>query len=443
MREFHKGNIQSHIIHLSWPMVLANLVQNLASIFELYLLGRIGLEALAAISIIMSSVYALNLSVHGGLINGAIAIISRHAGAKKYDEINKVLVQMFIFAALVFGVFSFVIYIFINPILMFFGAQGEVLAMSAGYIKIFLLSFLPFSIYTIGMAALRSAGDSVTPLRVIMVMMFFNIVLNPIFIIVLHLGVKGAALSALVMNTAAAVYYIIVFTRGIHFFKIKFSDIRIDLKIMSKYAVLSLKSIGQGFTGDIGTIALLKIVSGFGNPMIVAYGIVGKLVYYLMMFGWPIGNSGGLILGQNLGMRIKERARQTVLETIKVFGYICLPVSVCFFVFARPILQLFTVDPVVLQYGIYYLRLMAVVLPLFGAGLNIQSCFNGAGSTGTPTVVTFITFILIRIPLAMLLPIIPVIEKNGVFMSVAISMVLYAVIYIVLYNEGKWINKEI
>lgn len=443
MREFHKGNIQSHIIHLSWPMVLANLVQNLASVFELFLLGRIGLEALASISIVMSSVFALNLSVHGGLINGAIAIISRHAGAKKHEEINRVLVQMFIFAAFVFGIFSLTIFIFLNPILTFFGAQGAVLTMSADYIKILLLSFLPFSIYTVGMAALRSAGDSVTPLKVIMVMMFFNIVLNPIFIVVLHLGVKGAALSGLVMNTAAAVYYIIVFTRGIHFFKIRPKDIKIDLKIMSKYASLSLKSIGQGFTGDLGTVAMLKIVSVFGNPMIAVYGIVGRLVYFLLMFGWPIGNSGGLILGQNLGMKIKERAKQTVIETIKVFGYISVPVSICFFVFATPILQLFTSDTVVLQYGTFYLRLMAVVLPLFGAGLNIQSAFNGAGSTGTPTVVTFISFIIVRIPLALLLPVLPVIGKNGVFIAVAVSMIVYALIYIVLYNEGSWINKEL
>ncbi len=443
MREFHKGDIQSHIIHLSWPMVLANVVQNIASIFELFLLGRIGLEALAAISIVMSSVFALNLSVHGGLINGAIAIISRHAGAKKHEEINKVLVQMFIFGAFVFGLFSLTIFIFLNPILEFFGAKGDVLIMASGYIKIFLLSFLPFSIYTIGMAALRSAGDSITPLRVIMVMMFFNIILNPIFIVVLHMGVKGAALSALVMNTAAAVYYIVVLNRGIHFFRIRLSDIRIDLKLMSKYAFLALKSIGQGFTGDLGTIALLKIVSAYGNPMIAAYGIVGKLVYYLLMFGWPIGNSGGLILGQNLGMNIKERARQTVIETIKVFGYLSLPVSVCFFVFARQILQLFSSDPVVLQYGILYLRLMGLVMPLFGAGLNIQSSFNGAGSTGTPTVVTFISFIMIRIPLAMLLPILPAIGRDGVFMAVAVSMAVYALIYIALYNRGNWINKEI
>lgn len=443
MREFHKGNIQSHIIHLSWPMVLANLVQNSASVFELFLLGRIGLEALAAISIVMSSVFALNISVHGGIINGAIAIISRYAGAKRYNEINKVLVQMFIFAAFVFGVFSLIIYVFLDPILIFFGAQGEVLTMASGYIKIMLLGFLPFSIYTIGMAALRSSGDSVTPLKVIMVMMFFNIILNPVFIVVLNLGVKGAALSGLVMNIAAAVYYIIVFTRGIHFFKIRPSDFKIELKIMSKYAGLSLKSIGQGFTGDLGTVAMLKIVSVFGNPMIAAYGIVGRLVFFLLMFGWPIGNSGGLILGQNLGMKIKERAKQTVIETIKVFGYISVPVSLCFFIFAGPILQLFTSDTVVLQYGTFYLRLMAVVLPLFGAGLNIQSAFNGAGSTGTPTVVTFISFILVRVPLALLFPMLPAVGKNGIFIAVAVSMAVYAAIFIALYKKGTWINKEI
>jgi putative MATE family efflux protein len=424
-------------------MVLANLFQNLASLFELYLLGRVGLEALAAISIVMSSIFALNLSVHGGLINGAIAIISRYAGAKKYDEINRVVVQMFIFSAFVFGVFSLAIFIFLNPMLSFFGAKDAVLVMASDYVKVFLLSFLPFSVYTIGMAALRSAGDSITPLKVILVMMFFNILLNPLFIIVLHMGVMGAAMSALVMNTAAAVYYIIVFSKGIHFFKLKLSDFRIEWPIMSKYAFLAVKSIGQGFTGDIGTIAMLKIVSTFGNPMIAAYGIVSKLAYYLFMFAWPIGNSGGLVVGQNLGMKIKERAKKTVIETVRFFACISVPVSVLFFIFAVPIMQLFSSDAVVLKYGVFYLRLTAVVLPLFGIGLNIQSAFNGAGSTGTPTLVTFVTFIIVRIPLALLLPAIPVIAETGVFWAVTISMALYAVIYIILYNKGSWIHKEI
>jgi Na+-driven multidrug efflux pump len=86
---------------------------------------------------------------------------------------------------------------------------------------------------------------------------------------------------------------------------------------------------------------------------------------------------------------------------------------------------------------------MGLVLPFFGVGLNIQSAFNGAGSTGTPTVVTFISLILIRIPLALLLPAIPAMGKNGVFMAVAISMAVYTAIYIILYNQGSWINKEI
>lgn len=424
-------------------MVLANIIQNLASAFELFLLGRIGIDALAAIAIVLTSVYGLNLSVHGGLINGAIAILSRYAGAKRHDDLNKALGQIFIFAVLVFGVFSFLIYIFLDPILVFFGAKGDVLIMASGYIKIMLLGFLPFSVYTIGMVALRSLGDSVTPLKVIIVMMVFNIILNPIFIVAMNLGVKGAALSGLVMNIAAAVYYIIIFTNGIHLFRLKWSDFKPDFTLLKMYAGLSLKSIGQGFIGDAGNLAMLKIISAFGNPMIAGYGIGGRLFFYILMFGWPIGNSGALIVGQNLGMKIKERVRQTVVETIKVFGYITVPAALIFIVFARPIVQLFTHDDVVIKYGVYYLRVISVFMPFFGAGLNIQSIFNGAGATGTPTVVTFVSSILVRVPLAMALPLIPALAEYGIFWAVGISMAVYSVIYVVLYNRGRWMNKEI
>jgi putative MATE family efflux protein len=441
MRELHTGDIRSHIMHLSWPIILGNLFQNLASVYELFLLGRIGLEALAAISIVMSSVYALYLSVNGGLINAAIAITSRYAGGKKYDQLNRAVVQMFIFGIFAFAVYGALIFFFMDQILTFFGAKGNVLIMAKQYTMILALTAIPMAFYAVGLGVLRGAGDSMFPLKLVSIMMVVNIIANTVFIIIFKLGLEGAALTGLLMFTASMGIMIFVFFRGKHYFKIRLSDLKIDREYMLKYASLAVKSIAQGFTGDIGSLVLLKIVAGYGNAMIAAYGIVGKLIYYIMMFCWPIGNSASAVVGHNLGQKFYDRARLSVTEAVKLLSMITIPASVIFFVFAGPIIAVFSSDAAVSQFGIYYLRVIAPVLAIIGLGSVLQSAFNGAGHTGVPTFVTFVAYILVRLSLAFIFP--RYMGGYGVFWAVSISYVVFTGIFIVLYRQKKWMMKEI
>lgn len=443
MRAFDTGDLKSHIIHLSWPMVVANVFQNLALAFELFLIGRLGLEALAAISIVVSSIYAVFLSIHGGLINGAIAMVSRYSGNKEYDKVNTAVVQMTLFAVAAFVVYGILLFIFLDPILNFFGAKGAVFTMAKDFTLIMLLSFMPMAFFTIGIGVFRGAGDSITPLKSVLLMAAINVICNPLFMFTFNMGLKGAALSAVIMDTAAMIMFIALFIKGKNNFKLNRSNFRIDTELLSKYSALSLKGISQGLIGDAGSIAMLKIVSGFGNEMIAAYGIVGRLVFYLLMFGWPIGNSGAAVVGHNLGKKLYDRVRQAVMESIKVFSWISVPAAILFFIFADQIIGFFTQDPVVRKYGAYYLRVMAPVLPVFGAGVNIQSGFNGAGAAGVPAVVSFVSLIVFRLALALTLPLLPAIAEYGIFWAVAASWLVFTMIFWILFKRGKWMLKEI
>ncbi len=424
-------------------MVLANLIINLVSALELYLLGRVGLEALAAFSIITSSVYALYLSVHGSLINAAIAMVSRYAGSRQYDAINRAVPQMFYFGLLIYSAYCLVIWLFKAPVLMFFGAKGGVLEMASGYTDILALTFIPMAFYSVFIGIMRGAGDSRTPLNMVLVLAAFTAVLNPLFVIVLKMGLKGVALTALCAFSAASLSYAFVFGRGIHFFRIKAGDFAFEPALFKKYGELTMKSVAQGFTTDAGVIILLKIISGFGNEFLAAYGIVAKLAFFMMMFGWPIGNSGGAVIGHNLGVKMYDRARAAVIEGIKLFSWITVPVAVIFLVFAPVIIPFFSQDAAVIRYGTYYMRLISFFLPALGAALVIQSGFNGAGDIGTATKVSFISYILIRIPVALVLVNFTPLGEYGVFWAIAATVAANAVIFWYLFKKGKWMLKEI
>lgn len=443
MVEFDKGNLSKHIFNLSLPMVAGNLFINIISAFELYLIGTIGLEALAAISIISTSVFAFYLSIHGGLINGAITMISRYVGRKDNELANKSLAQMLLFSVVVFGIYLLAVYFFKKNILVFFGAKESVLLYASEYIDILCLSFVSIAIYSVFLGVLRGAGDSVTPLKLVLVNFILIGVLNFVFIKVFKLGLKGAALSNLISFSIAALIYLLIFMKGIHFFKIKLKDFIPDFTILKTYFELTLKAISQGIVNDLGAMAMLKMMAGFGNEFIAAYGIVMKLIYFIQMFGWPIGNSGGVVVGHNLGAKNSQRARQAVVESMKIYSYIVFAATFLFLIWTRQIIGLFTMNNEAINYSSYFLRLLSFILPILCVGLIIQSGFNGAGVMGTSAIVIFVSYIIIRIPLAYVLMNWTQLKEFGIYWAITISIAVNSIIFWVLFKREEWLQKRI
>ncbi|MCX8093294.1 MAG: MATE family efflux transporter [Candidatus Goldbacteria bacterium] len=442
MLEFDKGDLSKHIFNLSLPMVAGNLFINIILAFELYLVGTIGLEALAAFSIINTSIFAFYLSIHGGLISGAITMISRYTGRKDYILANKSLAQMILFSIFIFGIYFLGIYFFKNNLLIFFGAKESVLHAASDYVDIFCLSFIPFGLYSVFLGVLRGAGDSVTPLKLVFLSYILIGVLNFLFIGIFRFGLKSAALSCFISFTTAAFIYFVIFIRGIHFFKLKIKDFIPDFFILKTYFELTIKAIAQGFINDLGAMAMLKMMTGFGNEFIAAYGIVARLIYFVQMFGWPIGNSGGVVVGHNLGAQNLNRARQAVIESMKIYFNIVIIAIVLFLLLTKPIIGLFTENIKAINYSVYFLRLLALLLPFLCVGLIIQSGFNGAGVMGTSAVVIFISYIIIRIPLAHFF-IHTQLKEYGIYWAIAISIFVNSIMFWILFRRDEWLQKKI
>jgi putative MATE family efflux protein len=422
-------------------MMLGNILLNVAAAFELFLLGKIGIETLAAYSIAMSSVWALFNSVHGGLINAAMAVVSRRYGAKQHDEISSALPGMLFIGVIFFSTFALVCYAVMVPAFVFFGAKGAVLKQVTGYMSaVLILSFImPFYSQLLGVS--RGIGDSTTPLKIISVIVPLNIILNAVFIGRMNAGIIGAAYSAIATYFTGAALYTIIFIRGNGGVKLRLGPFK--SRLFFPYAGLAVKSVLQNFTGDAGTMIMLRIIAPFGDAFIAAYGIVSRLINFLMMAGWPICNSGGVIVGHNLGAGFRKRAIETVLESTKVFLWITVPTAVIFFFYAAAVMRAFTTDAAVVEFGRQYLVIIAPSLLFMAVGQACQSGFSGAGFIGTPTIVNVAAFIILRPLLAVAFDKIPGIGSAGVFWAISAAYLVYGIVYWFIYKDGRWANKEI
>jgi Na+-driven multidrug efflux pump len=149
------------------------------------------------------------------------------------------------------------------------------------------------------------------------------------------------------------------------------------------------------------------------------------------------------MVDQALGAKLPDRAEEAVWTAAKANTIMLGLVGIVFFVFARPLVGLFTADPAVEDVATYGLRAIAVGYPLFGLGMVLEQSFNGAGDTRTPTWINFWVFWMLQIPLAWFLAMRTPMNERGAFVSVSVAYSALAVVSAVLFKRGKWKEKAV
>jgi len=444
MENIKKEEIFRKIIQLSWPILIANNVINAAALFDLFLVGKLGISQLAAISIagLILSVY---LTIQGGMMSGAIAVVARFLGGKKHEDLKKAIAQIFIFAFSAAGVFSISLYAFMEQVLSYFGAAGETLIYASSYLPVMLLSLMAMSVFFMFVAIVRASGDSVTPLKLMGLASVINIALDPFLIFGIwvfpELGIKGAAIAnftGFIIVDIIALYMLLKGRAGIKF---ALTDLKFDTRMMARYLRISVPAMGQGLIDRASYMIILKLIAGYGDPFIAAFGIVNRLMMFLRRFGWPIGNSGGVIVAHQLGGGKKENVVYTVKESLKLYTYITALFSVLFFVFAGQVASFFTGNPEAIAYGRHFLMIFSPSFILMGAGVIMFTTFNSAGATGIPLIINIIALYIVQIPLAVMLP--RFIGESGIFWAVSAGVAAHGIISLLFLKFSRWMEKRI
>ena len=195
--------------------------------------------------------------------------------------------------------------------------------------------------------------------------------------------------------------------------------------------------------GSASWVFLTRILSHFGPQTVAGYTIAIGVIIFTILPSWGMANAAATLVGQNLGADQPERAETSVWRAA-FFNFLFLAiVAIVFFVFAGSIIAWFNTDPVTIATGVSCLRIVCLGYLFFAYGMVISQSFNGAGDTLTPTLMNLVCFWAIEIPLAYLLAKQLNFGPDGVYISIAISESLLAVVGIVLFRRGKWKMKKV
>ncbi|HLT92439.1 MAG TPA: MATE family efflux transporter [Woeseiaceae bacterium] len=439
--DFTSGPIGRGLGLLAIPMMLEMAMEAVFALADIVFVSLLGTNAVAAVGLteaLVTVLYALAI----GFGMGVTAMVSRRIGARRFDDAATVAGQaIWVGLGLALAIAT-VGLLWAEDLLELMGASDAVIAEGAGYTLVLLGGSGSIIFLFLLNAAFRGAGDAPIALRALVLANGINIVLDPLLIFGLgpfpELGVTGAAVATTIGRGTGVAYLAWTLFNGRGRLRLTLSSCRLVPSLVRRMVAISIGGVGQFLIATASWIAIMRIVALYGSAPVAAYTIALRLIEFALLPAWGLGNAAATLVGQNLGAGKPDRAEQTVWRAARYNATFMLGVGIVLVLAAAPIVALFSDDADILRHGTACLRILGIGYPLYAVGMIIIQAMNGAGDTRTPSVMNFVCFWLLQIPLAWTLAQAAGLGPSGVFWSIVISESMLTVLGVLVFRRGRW-----
>lgn len=445
-QDFTSMRLGEAIFLLAVPMVLEMIMESVFAIADIFFVSRLGSDAVAAVGLtesMMTLVYALAV----GFSAGTTAMVSRRIGEKNPEAASRAAAQAILSVMIISVLLAIPGVLYSYELLRLMGASHELAAANHGYTKIMFAGNIVIMLLFVINAAFRSAGDAALSMRVLLIANGVNIVLDPLLIFGLGpvpaLGIEGAAIATNIGRGLAVAFQFYVLFRGKMRIKLRLRHFIPDLAIQITLIRLSIGGILQNIIATASWIIMVRIVSVFGSAAVAGYTIGIRIIIFALLPSWGLSNAAATLVGQNLGAGRPDRASRAAWITGFTNMFLLGIVSLVFIMFPGMFIKLFITDPEVLRYGITCLQIVSAGFLFYAMGMVMTQSLNGAGDTYTPTLLNFICFWMIEIPLAWFLALKMGYEVEGVYYAIVVAESTLTLMGIYVFNRGRWKLKKV
>ncbi len=439
--DFTSGPIGRALGLLAIPMMLEMAMESVFAVVDIAFVSRLGTDAVAAVGIteaLITVLYAMAI----GLGVGLTAMVSRRIGARDAVAAAEVTGQAIWVGALLSVIIGVAGVIYARDLLEIMGASDGVIEQGVGFTAVILGGSVSIIYLFLLNAAFRGAGDATVALRSLWLANGINIILDPCLIFGLgpfpEMGVTGAAVATTIGRSIGVLYQLWYLMDGRGRIEFHFQYLNFNLPLALRMIQISLGGIGQFLIATASWIAVMRIVSIYGSSAIAAYTIAIRMMEFVFLPAWGLGNAAATLVGQNLGAGLAERAEKSTWRAAKYNAWFMAVAGVFLFVFAQSITGLFATGPDVLRWGTSCLQILSIGFPMYAVGMVIVQSLNGAGDTTTPATLNLICFWLVQIPLAFWLATRTPLGPNGAFIAIVIAESLLTVLAVLTFRKGTW-----
>ena len=441
-QQITQGVIWKQLLIFFFPILLGTFFQQMYNTVDTIIVGRfVGTQALAAVG----STGALISLINGffiGLSTGATVLLSQFYGANDRKGVSDAL-HTGITLSLILGLLTSFLGITFGPaILQLTKVPESCMADAVLYVRLYFAGSVASMVYNMGAGILRAMGDSRRPMLFLVVTCFVNILMDILLVVVIPLGVAGAAIATVLAQAVSAVLVLFVLCRQSEGTRLEPKKLRINGSLLRRILYVGVPAGLQFITFDLANVLIQSGINSFGDVTVAAWTAYGKTDAITWMISGAFGVSITTFVGQNFGAQKYSRIRQSVWVCMAMSVALVGALSALMLAFREFILGIYTTDPEVVRVGAC---IMLWIVPFNAVFMPVEvfaGTMRGTGYSVMPTVITCCCVCLFRV-LWLLLMVSRFHTVEMLALAYPISWVLAAVVFYIAYLRGTWLKKRI
>ncbi|WKN31064.1 MATE family efflux transporter [Porifericola rhodea] len=434
------------LLKLSGPIVLANILQTAYQLIDTFWLGRLGANAVAAVSLSFPVLF-LVISLGIGLTIGGSIMVSQYKGMDNQRMIDYSSAQTVLVLFFTSFLLALVGYFTSEPLMRVIGAKDDVFEGAVDYFKVSSIGFIFLFLFFVFQSLMRGIGNVVVPTYVVFSTVVLNLFLDPLFIygwwFIPPMGISGAAMASVITQALSAIMGILILSSGRYGIKLHWKDFNFNYRWFKELIRIGLPSSIEMSTRALGLTMLITLVTGFGSMVVASYGIGARILSFVIIPALGLSAATTTLVGQYIGANRINKAHEVGTLSSKVAFYSLTAIGALLFIFARPLTAFFVPgETQVINNGAMFIKVMAPSFGLLGIQMVINGVFNGAGFTLASLLVSILSLWIIRFPLAYLLSHNTMLSYDGIWWAFPISNIIAAAFAVLWFRRGDWKRRK-
>lgn len=432
-----EGSIWKKILFFSIPLILGNLFQQLYNTVDSIIVGNyIGSEALAAVG---SSGSLINLLIGFciGASAGAGVVIAQFYGAQDREGVRKA-VHTTIAIAIAAGAVLTVVGIVATPILLkAMGTPQEVFDQASIYLKVYFGGILFSVVYNMSAGILNAVGNSKRSLVYLMIAATSNIFLDLLFVVVLKMGIVGAAIATDISQLLSCIFIILFLVRSEDVYRVKLKDIRCYDNLLGKILKIGLPTGVQNIVISLSNVIVQSSVNSFGAVAMAGFAAYIKVDGFNILPVLSFSMAATTFVGQNVGAGRLDRVKKGMYVSVAMGIIYTVCTGILLLAFAPQVIGVFTQNGKVVEYGVYIMKFFCPFYWMLGILHILAGTIRGTGKTMQAMVVFLFSLCIFRV--LWIWGAMSVSHKiGGVMLGYPLSWLVGLVMILIYVWKGNW-----
>lgn len=438
-------DIPSLLKKLSIPATIGMLVNALYNLVDTIFIGQgVGADAIGGLAIAFPiQMVIMSIAFMVGI--GAASAISRSLGEKEEEKANSLAGNAYLLSIILSGIFVLIGLFQTDALLYLFGATDTLLGYARDYIQIIFIGSIPFAFVMTSNNIIRSEGNAKESMIIMVIGTGLNIILDPIFIFIFHMGIRGAALATIISQFVSFLYVLHYLRSGKSHLKVKFHHLMPHVKMQIEILKIGLPAFVRQIGGSFLAIFLNNALGTYGGDVAIsAFGIVNRLIMFIFMPMFGVVQGLQPIAGYNYGARRYKQIRQVVIISVKTLGIYATVGWFILFITGPKVGIIFTQDRVVIEAVATQLKYVTLMLPIIGIQIISSTVFQAFGKAGPALLLSLLRQIILLIPMLVIFPGWLGLGLIGVYIAFPISDLLSTVVGgLLLLKEMTTLKQEL